>query len=101
MMAPLKAQPAKKGERGSCRAGDILVLREPQPTALNIYAMPSPLRTIETARLLPSLRRHGSAGASPSRILHWLVDSMKTGLKRWPQPLQAKPRLMRPEAVQL
>ena len=37
-------------------------------TAPNSFAMPSPLGKNGRARLLPSLRRNGSAGASPSQV---------------------------------
>ena len=49
-------------------------------------AMPSQVKTFGRARLLPSQRCIGSAGASPSQLMHWLVNSVKTCLRRLAQP---------------
>ncbi len=76
-----------------------------KPTAFNIFAMPaplklmggrghrskhlcnarSPIKAFGRARLLPSLRRLGSAGASPSRVtnsLDRLLGNMFTAVGR-------------------
>ena len=51
--------------------------------------MPNELKNKGSARLLPSWRRHGSAGASPSRVMNRLdkVDEdMFTGVALTPSP---------------
>ena len=45
---------------------------EGEATALNIFAKSIPLKTLGRARLLPSQRCEGSAGASPSRTTNCL-----------------------------
>ncbi len=45
---------------------------EAEPTFVNIFAMPSPYQTLGRARLLPSQRCNGSAGASPSLVTYSL-----------------------------
>ena len=49
-----------------------MVRQEPHPTPLNIVAMSNALETNGRVRLLPSLRRNGLAGASPSRAMNGL-----------------------------
>ena len=72
-----------------------MVRQEPHRTPPNIFAMPSELKNEGRARLLPSWRRHGSAGASPSRVMNWLdkVDEdMFTGVAS-PSHENAVPKL--------
>ncbi len=45
---------------------------EGEATAPNIVAMLGPLKAFGRARLLPSLRCYGSAGASPSLVMNSL-----------------------------
>ncbi len=51
---------------------------EAQATAQNFFAMPSLLRTFGRARLLPSFRRYGSVGASPSLVTNLMDKFVKT-----------------------
>ena len=46
------------------------VRQEPHHTSVNIFATPNRLKNNGRARLLPSWRRNGSAGASPSRRMN-------------------------------
>ncbi len=47
----------------------------PQSALPNFVAMSNALETNGRARLLPSLIRHGSAGASPSQAMNGLVKN--------------------------
>ena len=64
------------GSTDVCEAQSLGFFREGEATAPDICLTPSPLRSFGRARLLPSLRHHGSAGASPSREKHWLCSSL-------------------------
>ena len=47
--------------------------QEHRPIPVNILLVLNRLKSVGTARLLPTRRRHSSAGASPSRPMKWLV----------------------------
>ena len=66
-----------------------------QPTALNIFGRPIPVKTTGRARLLPSQRCKGSAGASPSRAMNCLgklVGNMFTAVASPASPSRAMNR---------
>jgi len=46
----------------------LICNQEGEATPVNIFALSNRLKNDGRTRLLPSLRRHGSAGALPSRL---------------------------------